>query len=828
MTPNNKDDRPDGGGEPEALIGRLHDLARLEAAWERVCREETVAGVLVTGPGGIGKTRLVETFVERVGESDGDVSLVQAHHSPSPDPAQGLPSLVGEVLDREVPPEERYDYLVDRAGVEPSLAAAVLEIARPLIGRTEGAPRVELASSAERFATMHRWLDRQAEQGPTLVVLHEVQWGRESLDWVAAYLEERKGGGRPVFFVMTAAQEELAERPVESVQWSQLDQREEVSTIELGPLSDQDIRKVVRAMAPLTEGLLERVVTQSEGNPIYAVELVREWMERELLMERDGRLALPEGAEVDVPDSLYDICREGIERRLERFEERREDARRSLELAAVLGTPVRHAEWRRACELRGVAMPDLLTRTLVVTGVAREVERGEGLQFAHPMIRATLVRQADEAQRLVEHHRVCAVVAEEAEYLAAGERVQRVAHHRMAAGDLEEAVEPLYQALRAKMRGGDLQAVERQLEEFEKVLDALEIGEENPRRQRAYMYRGWLAQFRHRTDVADRWVKRLLEVVEPERDVKLASEVYRLRSAVELSRGRTKASLRWAERCLEYGRQSDRPADAARCYDRRGRARRAMGELGGAREDFLRALELFEPSGEPSWIGGAHHTVAIVERLLENFESATNHLRRATRIFERAGLRSQLIRCFNTRGEIARHLERWDEAIQGYLRSLRLSKEVGKTWLPAQRLNLGYALIGDGRFEEARGYLEQVKAEAQERGTSRWMLYADVGLLACAAGAGDFEGARAVLAEVIEGVESSGLHDHDFGVLFEQAGDLAAAGQQRRMAEVCLLLSASQWQAMGRNAGVARVSEKLEALRDNEGATEVSADSETP
>ena len=62
-------------GRPSRCVGRERDLAVLEGIWQE-CVEESVARiVLVTGPAGIGKSRVLEELVAKVRASDHKVEI---------------------------------------------------------------------------------------------------------------------------------------------------------------------------------------------------------------------------------------------------------------------------------------------------------------------------------------------------------------------------------------------------------------------------------------------------------------------------------------------------------------------------------------------------------------------------------------------------------------------------------------------------------------------------------------------------------------------------------------------------------------------------------
>ena len=77
--------------------------------------------------------------------------------------------------------------------------------------------------------------------------------------------------------------------------------------VPLGPLSGEETAELARARLgakSLPTDLQALILERSGGNPLFAEELVRLLEDRGLLESRGGRVALKEGAEVPLPDSI--------------------------------------------------------------------------------------------------------------------------------------------------------------------------------------------------------------------------------------------------------------------------------------------------------------------------------------------------------------------------------------------------------------------------------------------------------------------------------------------------------------------------------------------
>src|SRR5205814_533018 len=107
---------------------------------------------------------------------------------------------------------------------------------------------------------------------PLALMLEDVHWADdESVRLLSVIM--RRLASRPILAVVTAREEELAERPVAR---DLLRGLSAPVTLTLGPLSRAEIGALVRAVARHDgAGVVDRVWATSEGHPFMAVETVR-------------------------------------------------------------------------------------------------------------------------------------------------------------------------------------------------------------------------------------------------------------------------------------------------------------------------------------------------------------------------------------------------------------------------------------------------------------------------------------------------------------------------------------------------------------------------
>jgi len=166
---------------------------------------------------------------------------------------------------------------------------------RPLLGL-----ETEEASREENFAAWREFLESLASLGPTVLVVEDLHWADAAMLTFADYLAQ-SSAEVPLLVLATARPEVLElEGPGSGFVTT-------ATQFALGPLSGEETAELARSRLgakSLPTDLQALILERSGGNPLFAEELVRLLEDRGLLESRGGRVALKEGAEVPLPDSI--------------------------------------------------------------------------------------------------------------------------------------------------------------------------------------------------------------------------------------------------------------------------------------------------------------------------------------------------------------------------------------------------------------------------------------------------------------------------------------------------------------------------------------------
>ena len=405
------------------LVGRDADLAQLELVARRAFNERRPYLVSLIAPAGTGKSRLVEEFLARLGALDSNAQVAVAQCLPYGQrltywPMRALLLSLLDVSDGPLPPDEilvRTREWLEHAGAEePAKTAGIL-------AATIGASDTDVLDRPALFAAWRDALELAASRQPLVLLVEDLHWSSDSLlDLIEFILQPRAEA--PMLMLALTRPELLERRPT----WGG-GRRNHVS-LALEPLDEGSIEQLVENIldGPAPE-LMPVVVQRSEGNPFYAGEIVRTFLERGVDLRNPEALAV---AAAGLPDTVQATV-------LARLDALDPIARRTLQLGSVFG---------RGFSRGGIATlePSLAdevpaaTERLIERELLRPAARDE-LTFRHILIRDVAYGTLPRAERALHH----AAAGRWLESIAAGredELAELIAFHYREAAVLGEAV----------------------------------------------------------------------------------------------------------------------------------------------------------------------------------------------------------------------------------------------------------------------------------------------------------------------------------------------------------------------------------------------------
>jgi DNA-binding winged helix-turn-helix (wHTH) protein/predicted ATPase len=462
-------------------VGREEELTRLHA-WLAQARSGVRQVVFVTGEAGLGKTTLVEAFVEEIsthgplwigrgqcvehyGAGEAYLPVLEALGRLCRGP--GGQELLG-LLGQQAP-----TWLVQMPGL---VRAADLEaLRRRIVGATRDRMLRELAEA----------MDLLTAQQTLVLVLEDLHWSDPSTLDLLAVLARRREPAR-LLLIATYRPPEVRRRahPLHAVK-QELQLHGHGVELPLTLLPAEAVTTYLASRLPGLQrvGWLARLVHQrTEGNPLFMVTLVDSWLTQGVLLEQDGTWALPARIEAlhdRVPDSLQQM----IDMELDWLSA---EEQRVLEAASVAGVEFSAAAVAAGLAQEAECVDDWCT-SLVRRGqfLRASGERtwpdgtvAGGYRFVHALYQQVLYHRISAAQRVRLHQRIGARL--EAGYGAqAGAMATELALHFERGRDYQRAVQYLWQAGQRSMeRSAYVEAVAH----LTKGLEVLKTLPDTPRR----------------------------------------------------------------------------------------------------------------------------------------------------------------------------------------------------------------------------------------------------------------------------------------------------------------------------------------------------------
>lgn len=797
------------GLRPIPLVGRESERDVLWNALREVHKNRRPRGVVLRGAAGTGKSRLAEWLGERAVEL-GAAHIAWGTHDVLGTPQDGLGGAVASWF--------------SAIGLEAGAAQARIRTEFEALGHDDEHLDVHALSELIEAATAgtvtptadarERWWDawvryveRATQDRPMVLILDDVQWGAESLGFVAQFLEDQID--IPLLFVLTVREEALSERPIERARLNALLDHEAMDEVLVEPLDDEHQAVLVRRLLRLDEGLAAEVVARSAGNPLFAVQLTDDWVHRGKLEVDEAGFRLVEGTHAELPDQLRKVWNSRFERFLATCEAR-EEVRDAIEIGAALGQAPSNREWRDIAELAGVTANRSIVDALARQGLVKR-ESGRW-RFCHAMFREAIEATARAEGRSARWHAACADHLER-RFGIAPEVAERHAGHLVEAGRIDDALPRILAAADALARAGEFDRVAGMFAWYDSMLDRLDR-DVTVDRIRGDLHRVRAALFD--TSVDD--IEPLLERAEAELaqvdDPLLRAEALFARARLIRHRGEPEAAVAPAEDALEQMSNADRPNNVQLAQVRRflGELYRVLGQLADAKTAYATAMTLFEKLGDEYEVGWCHIGLAATAKQHGDDAAHMRHVEAAATAFENSRSYGALGCAYNEKGEWLRSQGRLDEALEVYEDSLRVlprnHSEVG-----IAQFNLGLTHITAGSWGMARDWLQRAAESFEAHGREGAMAYVDLGMLVCAAAEQRWEGVEALDRRVAPFVAQRRLTNQDVANLLMRAGDLCHDGGESDRAAHYWQLSRVHWERLERDEKLAEIDQRLEALQ---------------
>ena len=799
------------------FVGRRAERDRLWALLRRCAADEQPSVALIEGRSGAGKSRLARWIARRAHEV-GAANVVVAPHTRQDRPGDGVARMLETAFNHwNLPEREAVDLVRERLRVRSRASGEwnLDAIARGLVAVTGSTDDRERDLS--QYTILGEWLEILAERRPLLVWLDDIQWGAIALDCVRYFLE--RDPQIPVFVVMTARVGErrpAIEDRLASIEKHAADPRH--ATMRLSALDRSDHAELVRRLLPLAEPVVEQVCDRTEGNPLFAVQLIRDWVARDRLEVGPEGFRLAGSADEELPSAITDVWARRIEDTLGRLDGvEPAEGERALQIAAALGRRVNRREWEAVCRRRGIAVAPEFVEALIEGGLAH-AER-DGWSFVHGMLVEAIAERARKMGHWRADHRCCADVLEEMYRGQTEATAERRVDHLVEAGEEEAALAPRDEARDLAIAGRGNIAIRQMLERRLRMMDRLGIPAEDRRRVKNWIQRAGVCRRTGDREEARRWLDRAEAAVEANGWEREGREVAKERAQFLLSEWQLEPALRQFERVEAEIDGEQFPRRRAEILGRKSEVLGHLGRYDEARAAMDEACAIFERVGPERYALFSEQHRAKIEVQAGHLEEAQRRLWEVRDRASRSEGRKLWAITTSKLGECALMVGRPSRARERYREALEASSELDNIYIEADcREGLVAVELYDGAVAEA---------ESQLRELQRW--HAERGLMAvsgshyervraalldagCAAVSGDWERFDVALERLgLPAGESETLDVESFGIwMLELVGDLAAEAGERERAHTAWREARRRWDERNRSEAAERVAAKID------------------
>ena len=384
------------------FVGREEEWRDLMRFWDQA-RAGTLRAVVIAGEPGVGKSRLAAEFAGRLhargvtvlaGRCDEDLGV------PYQPFVEALRHLAGGAT---VQPLTR---LLGRHGGE--LSRLVPEFA-DLVPGMPGPLRSDPDTERFRlFDAVGGWLAAMSGEAPVLLVLEDLQWAAKPTLLLLRHVLSSSAPMR-LLVLATYRDTEVGRSHPLSELLVDLRRLETVTRISLSGLAHPAVaalfeRAAGRRLGDTREELTRVVHRETEGNPLFVMEVARHLIETGAFRESKGRWTTTLPVEkLSIPEGVRDVIR----RRLSRLDKA---TNRALAVAAVTGEEFEPAVVERAASLDEETVLSALDEAVTARLVTEVVGRVPRYRFEHALVRTTLYGDLTVARRVVLHRHVAEAI----------------------------------------------------------------------------------------------------------------------------------------------------------------------------------------------------------------------------------------------------------------------------------------------------------------------------------------------------------------------------------------------------------------------------------
>ncbi len=778
--------------------------------------DNTPRAVVLDGPRGTGKSRIVEWMSQRAHELSLAHTLKANHyedHLNAPGIARAIMYyLACQNMTRDQA-LERVKWILSEHPLEPEYddAMPLVELMMLPDNPDHPIPGIRFKDVEEQYAVLCRFLRRICHDRAVVFWLDDCHYSTYSMEFVHFMLTSEMAHGIPALFLATTRSEDIDAGSARAEAYRKMMATPRVSKINIAPLPADAHLQLVHELIGLDDELCAQVAQRTSGMPLFAIQLVGDWVERGLLEPGTTGFRVKDDASVELPDSLHELWLSRI-KLIFKDSKKLDTIIGQLEIAAVLGAQFDADEWRIACDMSDLGSSNK-TQERMLEHRLFEVKYPT-VRFVHELLRESLLRNAKENNRFRQHHLICADMLQDYFSTVLDFYYERRAKHLYAAEAYEVSIEPLLQAAIQRRLRNEYAVAHSLIHEREIALNKCDADVNSPIRAQ-----GWIVDANTyiqevKLEQAEPLIEKALEIGLRSHSAIIQALAYKEKGLLLNLRNNIPEALDALMAALSFfGQISERRRnqyqnDRAETLWLIGRICDNRHELDLARNYFQQAIDIQTQTHDQYGLARSYKALGNTYLHGGSYEEARINTEYAFNIFQQMGYRVHIANCLNDIGEIYRLGYHQPEQAETYYRNaMSLYREVSPLEGCTTLINLVLLLIDRRQFVEAKSLvLEQIEKmeNAGQTFDLNW-LYAE--LLPCCAATFDWPTFNETVLCLGKSLEDSMVVDADILYCTELAAHLCDRYASRDQSRLCREIAIQQAVRLNDRAALTRLNQ---------------------
>lgn len=382
------------------LVGRNQESTLVMAHYEAV-KQGFAHVVLVSGEPGVGKTRFLHAIAKQIFHKHALVFLGHTSEAEGMPPYLPFLEVLGHAV-RTLPPDQLRQLLTPTTQ---ALVHLVPELSAHFTDHFASPPFPMEQSRLRLYEAVRTFLEAISRIRPLVLLFDDLHWADSaSLDLLCYLMSHRTSAH---LLLLGAYREgEVNQNTLLEHALTELNHQRVSTTVTLPPLTMSEISELAHNLLGDTpdSDICARLYTQSEGNPFFAEELLRSWIEEGLLTHQQHLWQPVTLLEAALPPSIIGALRQRFTRLPTEYID-------DLRVAAIMG---RTFDPSLLAALQQQAVETIEDRLLVMAHAHLVYSNQDGrFTFSHDKIRECLAAEVSTTRRRRLHGMIGRILEEQ-------------------------------------------------------------------------------------------------------------------------------------------------------------------------------------------------------------------------------------------------------------------------------------------------------------------------------------------------------------------------------------------------------------------------------